>query len=148
MQENTASLYSLCKLIMNIQKSMNIKKEHKNYTNEVLKTGVCLGGKLSLFSDISQNSILEKQTLHKIQYEKNGLFIKFNMRNMDSSQNSAWEKRTLHKIQHEKNGFFTKFNMRKMDSSQNSISEKRTSQNLIAFMFTFFEGHRTYSPFF
>ena len=40
--------------------------------------GVCLGGKLSPFSDISQNSTLEKQTLHKIQYEKNRLFTKFN----------------------------------------------------------------------
>ena len=29
-------------------------------------TGVCLGGKLSPFSDISQNSTLEKRTLHKI----------------------------------------------------------------------------------
>ena len=27
---------------------------------------VCLGGKLSPFSEISQNSTLEKQTLHKI----------------------------------------------------------------------------------
>ena len=42
------------------------------------KAGVCLGRKLSPFSDISQNSTLEKQTLHKIQYEKNRLFTKFN----------------------------------------------------------------------
>ena len=52
-------------------------------------TGICLGGKLSPFSDISQNSALEKQTFHKIQYEKNALFIKFNMRKMHSSQNSV-----------------------------------------------------------
>ena len=51
--------------------------------------GVCLGGKLSPFSDISQNSKLEKQTLHKIHYKKNGLFTKFSIR-----------KRTLHKIQY------------------------------------------------
>ena len=37
-----------------------------------------LGGKPSLFSDISLNSTLEKQTLHKIQYEENGFFTKFN----------------------------------------------------------------------
>ena len=37
---------------------------------------VCLGTKLSPFSDISQNSVLEKQTLHKIQCEKNKLFTK------------------------------------------------------------------------
>ena len=42
------------------------------------KTGVCLGGKLNPFSDISQNSVWEKRTLHKIQYEENGLFTKFN----------------------------------------------------------------------
>ena len=29
-------------------------------------------------TDSSQNSIWEKRTLHKIQYEKNGLFTKFN----------------------------------------------------------------------
>ena len=29
---------------------------------------VCVGGKLSLFSDISQNWISEKRTLHRIQY--------------------------------------------------------------------------------
>ena len=34
-------------------------------------------GKLSPFLDISQNSTLEKQTLHKIQYEENRLFTKF-----------------------------------------------------------------------
>ena len=46
----------------------------------VLKsTGVCLGGKLSPFSDISQNSLLEKQTLHKIQCQKKELFTKFNI---------------------------------------------------------------------
>ena len=39
--------------------------------------GVCLEGKLSPFSGISQNSILKKRTLHKIQYQKNGLFTKF-----------------------------------------------------------------------
>ena len=64
-----------------------------------LKTGVCLGGKLSPFSDISQNSTLEKR-----------LFTKFNVRKTNSSQNSIWRKRTLHKIQYEKNGLFTKFN--------------------------------------
>ena len=67
---------------------------------------------------------------------------------MDSSQNSTSEKQTLnkiqyeenglHKIQYEENGLFTKFNMRKTDSSQ----------NLIAFMFTFFGGRRAYPPFF
>ena len=30
-------------------------------------TGVCLGGKIETILDISQNSTLEKQTLHKIQ---------------------------------------------------------------------------------
>ena len=42
-------------------------------------TGICLQRKLSLFSNISQNSILEKWTLHKIQYRKNRLFTKFNV---------------------------------------------------------------------
>ena len=40
--------------------------------------GICLEGKLNPFSDISQNSTLEKRTLHKIQYEENRLFTKFN----------------------------------------------------------------------
>ena len=44
------------------------------------KLKVCLGRKLSQFSDISQNSILEKQSFHKIQYENKGLFTKFNSR--------------------------------------------------------------------
>ena len=83
--------------------------------------GVYLGEKLSSFSDISQNSILEKQTLHKIQYRKNGLFTKFITRKMDSSQNSLPENRTFCKIHYQKNGLFTKFNIRKTDSSQNSI---------------------------
>ena len=61
--------------------------------------GVCLGGKLSPFSDISKNSTLEKRTLHKFHYEKNGLFAKFILRKTDSSPNSICEKRTLHKIQ-------------------------------------------------
>ena len=34
--------------------------------------------KIKSVSDISQNSILEKRTLHKIQYQKNGLFTIFN----------------------------------------------------------------------
>ena len=46
-------------------------------------------GKLSTFSDISQNSTLEKWIDHEFQFEKN------------------W---TLHKIQCEKNTLFTKFN--------------------------------------
>ena len=56
----------------------------------------------------------------------------------DISQNSTLEKQILHKIQYEENGLFTKFNIKKMDSLQ----------NLIAFMFTFFRGCYTYSPFF
>ena len=48
--------------------------------------GVCLDGKLSSFLNISQNSISEKQILHKIQYRKNRLFTKFNIRKTDSSQ--------------------------------------------------------------
>ena len=70
--------------------------------------GVYIGEKLSTFSDISQNSILEKRALLKIQYEKNELFTKFFTRITDSSQNSKSEKRT----------------------SQNSISEKQTIQKI------------------
>ena len=51
------------------------------------RAGVCLGGKSSPFSAISQNSMLEKWTLHKIQCKKNGLFTKFNTKKKDSSQN-------------------------------------------------------------
>ena len=75
--------------------------------------GVCLEGKLSSFSDISQNSILEKRTLHKIYYQKNEHFTKFISRKIDTSQNSLAEKQTLHKI-------------RNMDTLQNSFAEKRT----------------------
>ena len=39
-------------------------------------------------TDSLQNSILEKLTLHKIQYEENGLFTKFNLRKTNPSQNS------------------------------------------------------------
>ena len=39
------------------------------YAGIYLEAGVLLGGKLSPFSDTSQNSTLEKQTLHKIQHE-------------------------------------------------------------------------------
>ena len=60
--------------------------------------GVCPGEKLSLFSDFSQNSTLEKRTFHKNQCDKNGPFTKFNMRKTDCSQNSLPEKRTHHKI--------------------------------------------------
>ena len=35
--------------------------------------GVCLREKLRPFSDISQNSTLEKRTLHRVQHAKNGL---------------------------------------------------------------------------
>ena len=49
-------------------------------------------GKLSPFSDISQNSISENRTLHKIQCEKN---------------------RILNKIQQEKKRILHKFNIRK-----------------------------------
>ena len=38
-------------------------------------------------TDFLQNSVWEKRTLHKIQYEKNGLFAKFNIRKTDSAQN-------------------------------------------------------------
>ena len=41
--------------------------------------GVCLGKELFLFSDISQNSKLEKRSLHVIQNVKNGLFTLFSM---------------------------------------------------------------------
>ena len=51
-------------------------------------------------TDSSQNSMQEKQTLHKIQYQKNRLFTKFNIRKTDSSQNSAPEKWILQKIQY------------------------------------------------
>ena len=61
--------------------------------------------------DYSQNSITEKWTLHKIQYQKKGLFTKFNIRKRDSSQNSIPEKQALHKIQYQKNENFTQFNM-------------------------------------
>ena len=57
--------------------------------NTNLRSGVCLGGKLSPFSDISQNLTLEERTLHKIRHEKNRLFAKFNIRKTDSSQNST-----------------------------------------------------------
>ena len=43
-------------------------------------------------SQNSQNSISEKWTLHKIQYEENGLFTKINMRKTDSPQNSVSKK--------------------------------------------------------
>ena len=71
--------------------------------------------------DFSQNSTSEKQTLHKIQYQKNRFFKKFNKRKTGSSQNLI-----RHKIQWKKNELFTKFNKKKMDSSQNSIREKQT----------------------
>ena len=70
---------------------------------------VCLEGKLKLFSDISQNSMLEKWTLHKIQYQKNGLFTKFSTRKTDSSQNLIPEKQTFHKIQYTGMKVFTVF---------------------------------------
>ena len=54
-------------------KNWDMNFDYKNYHI----TGVCLGRKLSQFLDISQNSTLEKLTLHKIQYEKNGLATKF-----------------------------------------------------------------------
>ena len=47
--------------------------EIKSRENSETFSGVCLARKLSPFSDISQNSTLEKQTLHKTQYEKNTL---------------------------------------------------------------------------
>ena len=58
--------------------------------------GVYLGEKLSSFSDISQDSLLEKETLHKIQCEKNGLFAKFNVRKTDFSQNSLYRHENFH----------------------------------------------------
>ena len=58
-------------------------------------SGVCLGGTANPFSDISQSSILEKRTLHEIQYQKNGFFTKFNTSKTDSWQNSIPGKRTL-----------------------------------------------------
>ena len=68
------------------------------------KPGVCLGGKLSLFSDISQKS-KRRKLLTKFK-------MKFNKRKTDSlqntiienhsPQNSIREKQTLHKIQREK----------------------------------------------
>ena len=48
--------------------------------------------------DFSQNSMLEKQTFHKIQYQKNGLFTKFYTKKTDFLQNSILEKQTLNKI--------------------------------------------------
>ena len=48
----------------------------QNAESNTSKAEVCLGGKLSLFLDISQNSISEKRILHKIQYQKIGLFTK------------------------------------------------------------------------
>ena len=65
------------------------------------KSRIYLGGKLSPFLDTSKNSILEKQTLHKIHRQKNSLFTNF----MTKKQNP-------HKIYDQK-----------MDSSQNSVSE-------------------------
>ena len=53
----------------------------------ILLAEVCLRGKFNPFSNISQNSILEKRTFLKIQYEENRLFSKFNKKKMDSSQN-------------------------------------------------------------
>ena len=81
----------------------------KSVDKNITCSEVCLGGKLSLFSGISQNSILKKSTLHKIQYQKNRLLREFNIRKMDS---------------------FAKFNFRKADSLQNSISEKRTLRKI------------------
>ena len=75
-------------------------KNRKVYVYRLLKKFqgvVCVGGKWSPFSCISQNSILEKCTLHKIQSEKNELFIKLNVRKTDFSQNSMPEKLTFHK---------------------------------------------------
>ena len=65
--------------------------------------------------------IWEKQSFHKIQYEKNSLFTKFSMRKIVCWQNSVWEEWTFNKIQCEKNRLFTKFNVGKTDFSQNSL---------------------------
>ena len=51
-------------------------------------------------TDASQNSVLEKQILHKIQHQKNGLFTKFIMK-----------KQTFYKIHYQKNGLITKFSI-------------------------------------
>ena len=53
-------------------------------------SGVCLEGWLSPF-----------WTYHKVQYEKNELFTKFNVRKTDSSQNSMQEKQSLYKNQYQ-----------------------------------------------
>ena len=60
-------------------------------------------------SDILQNSILEKWTLHKIQHAKMDSY-KIQDEKINSTQNSIWE-----------NGVYTKFNMRKTDFLQNFI---------------------------
>ena len=44
--------------------------------------GVCLGGTLNPFLDISENLILEKRTRHEILYQKNRLFTKFNIQGL------------------------------------------------------------------
>ena len=72
--------------------------------------GVCLRGKLNSFSDISQNSMLEKQTLNKIQCEKT-----------DSTQNSVQEKQTLHKIQYDKNRLYLLCTSWKTDKKYHSF---------------------------
>ena len=71
-------------------------------------------------ADSSQNSVIEKRILYKIQYQKNRLFTKFSIRKVDFSQNSISEKQTFHKIQYQKNGHFAKFIIGKTDSLQNS----------------------------
>ena len=48
--------------------------------------------------DSSQNSVLEKRTLHRIQYEENELFTKLNLRKTDSLQNLMAEKWTFTKF--------------------------------------------------
>ena len=44
------------------------QQQQKKKKKKKKKTGFCLGGKLNLFLDISQNSTLGKQILYKIQY--------------------------------------------------------------------------------
>ena len=72
-----------------------------------------LSMKLSLFSNIPQNSELEKQ----------------------NSQNLILQKWALYRIKYQKNRLFTKFITRKMDTSQNSMYRHESFLHFLGFAF-------------
>ena len=94
-------LYMLCFMKHStVHKTVNIKYVPLLTTclkiNRKQTSGVCLGGKLSPFSVISQNLIIEKRTLHKIHYQRNGFFKKFIVRETDSLENSMYRRENFH----------------------------------------------------